>query len=193
MSCYYEIIPEDTYGIIRNCGKCSCKRIYHTTGKFRVNANGNHLDVWLIYQCEKCKHTYNLPIYERVNKSTIDPKAYALFLCNDQTLAFQIGNDRQLLERNHCVIDQENSAYTLKQVGEGIENKVIITNPYGMKVRMEKLLCQLFDISRSQLKKLMERETISYYLDENKNYVVTDNREAEEVHQGFQSSLACIS
>lgn len=187
MSCYYEIIPESTYGIIRNCGKCGCKRIYRSTEKFRVNANGNHLDVWLIYQCEKCKHTYNLPIYERVNKGVLDPKQYALFLCNDKALAFQIGNDRQLLERNHCVIDLENVAYSLKQVGEGVDDKLIITNPYGMKVRIEKLLSQLFKVSRSQLKKMIESEKVSYYLDENKNYVVTHRtRENEEVHKSLQ-------
>ncbi|WP_322169633.1 DUF1062 domain-containing protein [Acutalibacter caecimuris] len=26
-------------------------------GKFRVNANGRRLDVWLIYRCEKCGHS----------------------------------------------------------------------------------------------------------------------------------------
>ncbi|HAH17569.1 MAG TPA: hypothetical protein DCL29_00905 [Eubacterium sp.] len=25
--------------------------------RFRVNANGNSVDVWLIYRCKKCKHS----------------------------------------------------------------------------------------------------------------------------------------
>lgn len=40
-----------------SCGGCRRKTEFVNTGRFRVNANGNRLDVWLIYQCERCKHT----------------------------------------------------------------------------------------------------------------------------------------
>ena len=44
--------------------------------KFRVNANGNILDIWLIYQCVECKHTLNLAIYERKKASSITKEEY---------------------------------------------------------------------------------------------------------------------
>ena len=61
----YEIVPKECFKVTRNCSGCGTKTRYINTKRFRVNANGNKLDVWLIYQCEKCKHTFNLAIYER--------------------------------------------------------------------------------------------------------------------------------
>ena len=47
------------YQIIHRCGRCGKKAVFVSTRRFRVNANKNKLDVWLIYQCKKCKHTLN--------------------------------------------------------------------------------------------------------------------------------------
>ena len=52
------------YQIIHRCGRCGKKAIFVSTRRFRVNANKNKLDVWLIYQCKKCRHTLNIPIFE---------------------------------------------------------------------------------------------------------------------------------
>lgn len=70
------------------------------TGKFRVNANGGRVDVWLIYQCEKCKHSLNLTVYERTKPNRISREEYQLFLDNDMALAAKYGNDKAFLKRN---------------------------------------------------------------------------------------------
>lgn len=70
----YKIPPKTSYKIIRNCAGCGEKSDYINTERFRVNANGNKIDVWLIYQCEKCKYTYNLTVYERINPKLIKEK-----------------------------------------------------------------------------------------------------------------------
>jgi hypothetical protein len=62
----YKIEPVGSYKVIRNCPGCGRKSLYYNTNQFRVNANGNKVDIWLVYQCETCKHTYHLGIYERV-------------------------------------------------------------------------------------------------------------------------------
>ena len=54
-----------------------------TPTSFRASINGNQLDVWLIYQCAKCKHTYNLSIYERVKPTELEQQEYQLFLENN--------------------------------------------------------------------------------------------------------------
>lgn len=72
------------------------------SGKFRVNANGKHLDVWLIYRCKKCKHSWNLSIYERVKPSKIPQTDYELFIENDYELAMQYGNDFSFLKKNRA-------------------------------------------------------------------------------------------
>lgn len=65
-----------------------------SAGKFRVNANGRRLDIWLIYRCEKCGRTLNVPIYERVLPEKLDPELYQRFLDNDQQVAEDIASDR---------------------------------------------------------------------------------------------------
>ncbi|MCI8925167.1 MAG: DUF1062 domain-containing protein [Lachnospiraceae bacterium] len=58
----YEIVLKDSFWIIRDCPKCGRKAHYINTKKFCINANGNILDIWLIYQCAERKHTLNLAI-----------------------------------------------------------------------------------------------------------------------------------
>ena len=53
--------------MIRRCGGCGKKMVFECAGKFRVNANGRRLDVWLIYRCQRCGHTWNIPLYERIS------------------------------------------------------------------------------------------------------------------------------
>lgn len=67
-----------------------------------MNANKSLLDVWLIYQCPKCRHTYNLPVYERVKTSRIEPEAYRRFLGNDADTAFRCGPDKRLFDRSRA-------------------------------------------------------------------------------------------
>lgn len=86
--------------ILHKCSGCGKKMHFVNTGKFRVNANGNKVDVWLIYQCVKCKHSLNLTIYERKNPNRISQEEYQLFLENDEELALQYGNDKAFLKRN---------------------------------------------------------------------------------------------
>lgn len=45
------IAPNQSFTIVRKCSGCGKKSIYIISYKFRVNANGNRIDVWLIYQC----------------------------------------------------------------------------------------------------------------------------------------------
>lgn len=78
------------------------KKEFINSGKFRVNANGNRVDVWLIYRCKKCKHSWNLTIYERVRPSRIEPEEYELFMENDYALALIYGNDIGFLKRNNA-------------------------------------------------------------------------------------------
>ena len=89
---------EKEYTIIHKCGRCGKKTAFVSTRRFRVNANKNRLDVWLIYQCEKCRHTLNIPIYERVRAQKIPQELYEKFLANDGELAAHYGWDAAWLK-----------------------------------------------------------------------------------------------
>ena len=92
--------------VYHRCGGCGKKQEFVNSGRFRVNANGNRIDIWLIYRCKKCKHSWNLTVYERVSPLRIPPDLYDQFLENDEELAFRYGNDTAFLKRNHAEMNE---------------------------------------------------------------------------------------
>ena len=84
------------------CGGCGKKQEFLNSGKFRVNANGNNVDVWLIYRCKKCKHSWNLTIYERTRPSKIPREQFEAFQDNDEETARSYGSNIEFLKKNHA-------------------------------------------------------------------------------------------
>ena len=82
------------------CGHCHKKMEFVSTGRFRVNANGSLIDVWLIFQCAKCGHTLNLSIYRRKRAATLAAGEYEAFLDNDSTTVARYAADTAFLKRN---------------------------------------------------------------------------------------------
>ena len=170
----YKLKPTHAYKVLRNCSGCGKKSIYHSTGCFRVNANGSKLDIWLIYQCESCKHTYNLSIYERVFPNEVPTKEYEAFLSNDESLALSYGTNPSLFSKNKAVIDWKQNCYTLSYQGVHTLDSTLSSYPFkkgdqikielpvGFKIRPDKLLCSLLQVSRSQLKKQLDEGRIHY-------------------------------
>ena len=72
-----------------------------------MNTNGNRLDVWLIYQYENCRHTYNFTIYERAKVSSLPEKEYQRLLSNNERPAEMYGKNHQLFKENRAKIDLE--------------------------------------------------------------------------------------
>lgn len=165
MNCFeaaeYEIIPTETHKVLRNCPGCGGKTVYRSTNKVRMNANGKQIDIWLIYQCAKCKHTYNLPVRSRISRSRLNKADYEALLRNDQEIAYQYGLDRSLFQKNNAEILEE-PAYVLRDTGEGAEGDVIrFRNPYHLRIRYDKLIAECLKISRSEAKRILENGLLS--------------------------------
>ncbi len=169
----WEIVPQESPKIIRNCSKCGCKAHFINSGNFRVNANGNHIDVWLIYQCEKCKTTYNMTIYTRINPSKLERDEYEKYLANDYELAMQYGFDAQVLQKNKLEVDWEGVKYKVisKEFDKDIEKmnncttckrqvRIRIKCKYPIKIRLDKIISEQFEVSRNKVKKLIEEGMI---------------------------------
>lgn len=164
----YEIVPTESFTVIRGCSGCGGKTYFKNTKKFRVNANGSKLDVWLIYQCEKCKHTFNLTIYERQSVSAIPKDEYSRFQDNDEQLAEMYGRNLQLFRQNRAEVDSERMYYQFvkRQDGtveaDGREQQIMISihNPCGLKIRPEKQIAGMLGLSRNQVQKMMQEGEI---------------------------------
>ena len=98
----WKLVPEAVPTVRRNCSKCKEKREFINSMKFRVNANGKNVDVWLIYRCEKCSTTWNMSIFERSPVSAIPEEEYAGFQANDRLLAESYGRRMDLFVKNRA-------------------------------------------------------------------------------------------
>ena len=90
--------------VFHRCGGCGKKQEFLNSGKFRVNANGNNVDVWLIYRCRKCKHSWNLTIYERIRPGKIPAELFEAFQTNDAETAAAYGRNIDFLKKNNAEI-----------------------------------------------------------------------------------------
>ena len=155
----YEIILKDSFWVLRNCPKCGRRTHFINTKRFRINANGNKLDIWLIYQCAECKHTLNLAIYERQKVSSIPKEEYQRFLDNNEQLAEMYGKNMQLFLKNKAEIDFHGLNYEFVKLhessGSGEQIEITINNPYQLKIRPEKQIAVVLGLSRSQVKGLL--------------------------------------
>ncbi len=159
----YRIIPEESFKILKNCSGCGCKAVFHNTNCFRVNANGNKIDVWLIYQCVKCKHTYNLTVYERCKTESILRQEYEGYLSNSGELAFAYGTDSNFFARNKTEVDWSKIKYIInRQKGMMAGNEqffrkgdlLVVSNSYALKIRTDKVASEILNLTRSGVKGL---------------------------------------
>ena len=159
----YTIVPEESFKIIRNCSGCGCKTTYHNTNSFRINANGNKIDVWLIYQCIKCKHTNNLTVYERCRPESMKKEEYEEYLRNSSKLAFEYGTDSQFFTRNRVEVDWPNIKYIINRKNDMLVETdqsfhkgdlLVVSNSYALKVRTDKVVSEILNITRSGIKGL---------------------------------------
>ena len=159
----YEIIPAKSYPVLHNCSSCKNKSTFISTDHFRINANGNRIDIWLIYQCRKCGHTLNLTIYERCNAKDFSSEQMKGFMENDKLLARRYGTDKSLFTKNRTEIDWSCVESNIINMETGkIEAEeqfvfqagdfILIENPYGLKIRTDKIIAAVIHTTRSMIK-----------------------------------------
>ncbi|MDU1414128.1 MAG: DUF1062 domain-containing protein [Clostridium sp.] len=182
----WEIVPENLPMVKRNCPKCNEKTHFINSEKFRVNANKNNLDVWLIYQCERCKSTYNMTIYERVKPSDLNKVEYEKLLANDKELAFEYGFDFRMFSKNKAEVIVDKIRYKVKEkkFSACYVNKdqcvIEIVCKYPIDIRVDKLLCEKLQVSRSKIKKLHDKGII--VIDNDKNSLSCKVKDGMEIH-----------
>lgn len=173
----YEIIAQETPYIKRNCSKCKTNTEFYCSEKFRVNANQKIVDIWLIYNCIHCEGTWNYPILSRVNINKIDSMLIQKFMNNDKETiwyyAFQIYKLRKLCNDVNTDIRYE----LRKEKLDSLSNEVTIRlcYKYDFGLRIDKLIAEIFGISRPKVNKLSQNGTISLNPNINMKSKVIDN------------------
>lgn len=165
----WEVVPLTIPKVKKSCSKCGQHALFQNSEKFRVNANKNKIDIWLIYQCEKCKTTWNMTIHERIAPDDIPSGEYDLFMNNDATLAKWYGFNKLIHSQNRIQVAYDTVTYEV--IGEAINTVMLEDNPLEsigitiickmpFELRLEKVLSQKLGVSRSKIKKLCLEKAI---------------------------------
>ncbi|MET7836763.1 DUF1062 domain-containing protein [Micromonospora sediminicola] len=87
------------------CVDCRSESATTGDGRFRVNANGKLLDVWLLVRCVSCDRTSKLTLHERTPVSSLDPATLHGYHVNDPVLVAATLVDPALARRGHFTLD----------------------------------------------------------------------------------------
>lgn len=182
----WQLIPEKLPTIRKVCPKCGKKTNYINTKKFRVNANKSNLDIWLIYQCNKCRSTYNMTIYERIKPLDISRYEYEKFLSNDEDLAKEYSFNLDFYNKNkaEAVFDDITYSIEKKEIKTSYCNSnetiINIISKFPTNLRVDKFLSDNLSITRSVIKKLYEKGYI--YSNENNNLLRCKIKNNIQIH-----------
>ncbi len=148
--------------IVRVCGACRSTR-HHPTGKFRVNANGKLLDVWMLIGCDSCGRTSKLPIHERIHVQAVPHGRLLMFEGNDPALVRALAMDGALARKAACRLDWSGTwelETGLPSCGPGPEDPAPLTVSirFGLPVpiRVERLLTTGLGLSRPSVRAMVD-------------------------------------
>src|SRR5258708_7505975 len=148
--------------IVKACVSCRSTR-HHPTGKFRVNANGKLLDVWMLICCELCGRTSKIPVHERIHVQVLEHERLLMFENNDPAMVRHLAMDGALTGKAACRLDWSGTweletdmpFYELERE-DPAALEVLVRFELPAPIRVEKLLTAGFGLSRSAVRGMVD-------------------------------------
>ncbi|MFG2104987.1 DUF1062 domain-containing protein [Micromonospora echinaurantiaca] len=133
-----------------------CRSESATTGegRFRVNANGKLLDVWLLVRCVSCDRTSKLTVHERTPARSFSPAELHGYHVNDPELVAARLLDPALARRNRFALDwagawRLDTPSTWLDEAWPVQVRVVFEDP--VPVRPDRLIAQGLGFSRNEV------------------------------------------
>lgn len=152
----WRVLPLRTPHVLRGCPRCNGQRPFASSDRFRVNASGRKLDVWLIYRCVECDFTWNLTVLERATPESIGAARLAAFHRNDTALAWSCAFDAALLRRAGARSEPATPVRVERGALPEGPAALRFTLPLPVQIRLDRLLAQELGVARSRLSELVE-------------------------------------
>lgn len=148
--------------IVKGCVACAATR-HRPTGKFRVNANGKLLDVWMLICCVQCGRTSKIPVYERTRAQSLQGERLAMFENNDPAMVRDLAMDATLASKAAYQLDWsgtwelDTGARCREPERPGLAPlTILIRFELPAPIRVEKLLTTGFGLSRSAIRSMVD-------------------------------------
>src|SRR5579859_6422546 len=136
------------------CVDCPSESATTGDGRFRVNANGKLLDVWLLVRCASCDRTSKLTVHERASVRTFDPAELDGYHANAPELVAATLLDPLFARRNRFALDWTGAwrLYTPPtRVDEAWPVQVDVAFEDPVPVRPERLIAYGLGLSRNEV------------------------------------------
>lgn len=91
--------------LVLRCVACPSERATVGSGRFRVNANGKLLHVWLLVICVDCGRTSKIGVHERVPVRSLSADLLAGYTANSSALVVSTLFDPLIARRNRFELD----------------------------------------------------------------------------------------
>lgn len=141
------------------CVDCRLESATSGESRFRVNANRNLLDVWLLVRCLSCDRTSKLTVHERAPVRSFDPVELDGYHAGDPELVASRLLDPLLARRNHFALDWK-GAWRLDTPAALPDEAWPVQVQVGFgplaPVRPERLIAQELALSRNQARRRMK-------------------------------------
>jgi hypothetical protein len=148
--------------IVKTCVSCRSTR-HRPTGKFRVNANGKLLDVWMLICCELCGRTSKIPVHERIHVRALAGERLLRFENNDPAMVRHLAMDAALAGKAAHQLDwsgtwelETDMPFYELECEDPAPLEVFIRFELPAPIRVEKLLTAGFGLSRSAVRGMVE-------------------------------------
>ena len=136
------------------CVDCPSTSATTGQGRFRVNANGKLLDVWLLVRCVSCDRTSKLTVHERATVKSFDPAVLDGYQINDPALVAATLLEPLLARRHSFALDWR-GAWQLEaappQLDEAWPRRLTVEFEDPVPVRPDRLIAQGLGLSRSEV------------------------------------------
>ena len=136
------------------CLDCRSESATTGEGRFRVNANGKLLDVWLLVRCVSCDRTSKLTVHERAPVRSFDRAQLHGYHVNDPELVACTLLDPLLARRNRFTLDwtgawRLDTPSACNDEARPVQVQVIFEDP--VPVRPERLIAHGLGLSRNEV------------------------------------------
>lgn len=144
------------------CSTCSRRTEFENTEKFRANANGKLIDVWLIYRCIRCGERKNVTVAERTPVTRLPRPLLRAAEDNDPVLARALGRDLTLIRRNRVEVAQGDDWVLCGPAHVSIQDPGLMQIQFEepLLVRLDQIVAAALGLSRGRLSTLGDIEVV---------------------------------
>jgi hypothetical protein len=145
--------------VVKSCMDCSGTRHY-PSGKFRVNANGKLLDVWLLLCCAACGRTSKVPVHERVRVQSLEHARRLAYETNEPAMVRELVMSASLAAKNGYRLDwtgtwELETDTPFYSLDDPAPLTVLISFELPAPVRAERLLTLGLGLSRAEVRRMV--------------------------------------